>query len=283
VAHRTSSHRDAAEVLEVAGEFLESRPTVHNLVLTILHDRAATLAEGRYWLVHEVGGDVVGVVVQSPVTFPALVTPMPVQAAQAAATAISAEGVALPGVNGEASTASAFAGHWAEVGAVGARPVMGMRLQELGSLHMPDGVPGNCRRATADDLPIARRWLDSFAAHTGEGPMGDEDILRRIGDGELDLWQVGHEPMCVVGHRPALADVVRVGPVYTPPPLRRQGYAGAAVAAVSAQAVAAGHRCVLYTDLANPTSNSVYRALGYATISETIRYAFDDPMTNASP
>jgi uncharacterized protein len=282
VGHRVTPHRDAAEVLELAGAFLASEPTRHNLILTILHDRVATGAEGRYWLVHD-DTTVVGLVVQSPLNFPVLVTPMPAPAARAAATAISAEGVQLPGVNGEASTASAFAGHWAEVGAVGARPVMGMRLQELGSLRLPVGVDGHCRQATTDDLATVRRWLGAFAAHTGEGPMGDEDILRRIGDGELDLWQVDREPVCLVGHRPAVAAVVRVGPVYTPPELRRRGYAGAAVAAVSAQAVAAGYRCVLYTDLANPTSNSVYRALGYTTISETIRYAFDEPMTNASP
>ena len=41
---------------------------------------------------------------------------------------------------------------------------------------------------------------------------------------------------------------------------------------------------VLYTDLANPTSNSVYRVLGYAPVCEMVRYEFaDGPATNASP
>jgi predicted GNAT family acetyltransferase len=52
---------------------------------------------------------------------------------------------------------------------------------------------------------------------------------------------------------------------------------------VSARAQRDGATCILYTDLGNPTSNSVYRSLGYTAISEIVRYAFDDPMTNALP
>jgi predicted GNAT family acetyltransferase len=60
------------------------------------------------------------------------------------------------------------------------------------------------------------------------------------------------------------AGVARVGPVYTPPGWRRRGY-GAAVAATAARSgLRSGvTEIVLYTDLANPTSNSIYRAIGF--------------------
>ena len=35
-----------------------------------------------------------------------------------------------------------------------------------------------------------------------------------------------------------------------------------------------GLRCVLYTDLGNPTSNSIYRNIGYEAITETLIYGF---------
>jgi hypothetical protein len=38
--------------------------------------------------------------------------------------------------------------------------------------------------------------------------------------------------------------------------------------------VEAGHRCILYTDLGNPTSNSVYRRVGYRAVAEGLRYRF---------
>ena len=37
----------------------------------------------------------------------------------------------------------------------------------------------------------------------------------------------------------------------------------------------AGHRCILYTDLGNPTSNSVYRRIGYRAVAEALRFRFE--------
>ena len=36
----------------------------------------------------------------------------------------------------------------------------------------------------------------------------------------------------------------------------------------------AEHRFNLYTDLGNPTSNSVYRRIGYRAVAEGLRYRF---------
>jgi uncharacterized protein len=36
-----------------------------------------------------------------------------------------------------------------------------------------------------------------------------------------------------------------------------------------------GHRfCFLFTDLANPTSNGIYRRIGYEPVTDVERYAF---------
>jgi predicted GNAT family acetyltransferase len=85
----------------------------------------------------------------------------------------------------------------------------------------------------------------------------------------LFLWRAGGEPVSLVSLNPAVAGVVRIGPVYTPPEARRRGYASASVAAVSRQALGAGaHTCTLYTDLSNPTSNKIYADVGYRRIAE---------------
>jgi predicted GNAT family acetyltransferase len=47
------------------------------------------------------------------------------------------------------------------------------------------------------------------------------------------------------------------------------------VAAVSTATLSSSYRCILYTDLANPTSNSIYRAIGYRAIAEALRYEFE--------
>ena len=69
--------------------------------------------------------------------------------------------------------------------------------------------------------------------------------------------------------------MVRVSPVYTPPERRRQGFAGAVTAAVSQAALDAGaEHVVLFTDLANPTSNALYQRLGYRPVEDSVVLRF---------
>ena len=84
------------------------------------------------------------------------------------------------------------------------------------------------------------------------------------------LW---HDPTGVVvslaGRNPTLAGVARLGPVYTPPQHRRRGYGTAITAACTRDALRGGaHHVVLFTDLANPTSNALYQRLGYRPVSD---------------
>src|SRR6185437_15062509 len=88
-----------AEVLKVAGKFLESQPVHHNLILSLLHTRVAHPEAGRYWIGQDSDG-IVGLVFQSPLELAALVTPMPGEAAARFADAIASSGVSLPGVQG---------------------------------------------------------------------------------------------------------------------------------------------------------------------------------------
>jgi predicted GNAT family acetyltransferase len=72
-----------------------------------------------------------------------------------------------------------------------------------------------------------------------------------------------------------VAGMVRVGPVYTPPERRGRGYGTAATAAVSERALRAGaEEVLLYTDLANPVSNSIYQRIGYRPVEDRLVLAF---------
>jgi predicted GNAT family acetyltransferase len=75
--------------------------------------------------------------------------------------------------------------------------------------------------------------------------------------------------------RPA-AGVVRIGPVYTPPEQRRRGYGGAVTVAVTQAALGDGAASVvLFTNLANPTSNALYVRLGYRPVSDRLQLNFE--------
>jgi GNAT superfamily N-acetyltransferase len=271
----------AGDVLDRAGAFLASRPVEHNLVLTLLHDRDAVPEPGRYWVV-EAGGEGVGVVFQSPLDHGATLTPMPTPAVRAAADAVADQGVVLPGISGDAATAATFAGRWGERTKLGAEPIEGQRLYALGTLRAAAAAHGTLRRARREERELLVTWFRGFQADTGEHAV---DPVRFI-TAELDaqrawLWDDDGTPVSMASHTLAIEGTTRVRAVYTPPDLRRQGYAGACVGAMSAELVARGLRCILYTDLANPTSNSVYRKLGYEAVAELVRYRFHAEATRA--
>ncbi len=144
---------DPAFVLSRAGVFLSSRPVLHNLILSILHARVAHGDPGRYWMAIQ-RDDAVGVVVQSPLTFPATLTPMEPTVAMAMADAIADAGVALPGINSEAATAATFAGQWSERSKSAATPFQGNRLYELlelGEVSRRQVTAGRSDRAQLND------------------------------------------------------------------------------------------------------------------------------------
>ena len=266
---------DAADALARAGEFLATRPVEHNLVLTILHDRIAHPEPGRYWIVAD-DDAIVGVALQSPITFFATVTPMARAQATALAEAVALAAPELPGVNGEAGTTAAFAGHWAEIRGTPVTPDIGQRLYRLGTLRIPDGIPGRARTATVDDHALAVDWARGFHADTGEPPLLDPDAHIRVRLAEERLWIWDNDgPRAMAGFMRTVSGIARIGPVYTPPEHRRHGYAAASTAAVT-QHLLDHHAdgCVLYTALANPTSNAIYRRLGYEAVAETLRYRF---------
>jgi predicted GNAT family acetyltransferase len=136
---------------------------------------------------------------------------------------------------------------------------------------------GTARLAAGTDRDLLAGWFDAFAREAGDAPREDHraDVAERLGYGGITVWEVGGVPVSVAGRTRAVAGMVRVGPVYTPPELRGHGYAGAATAAVSQAALDDGIReVVLYTDLANPTSNALYQRLGYRPVEDRVVLSF---------
>lgn len=264
---------DPAHVLTDAHDFLASEPVLHNVILTLLHARVAHPEPGRYWVATD-GGNAAGVVFQSPVTFFATITPMPADAVAALVDAVADAGVTLPGVIGDAATAARFAGQWTERNKSAAVPYEGQRVYEVRDVQDGPTVSGHLRKAIAADRDLVVSWVRGFQADTGEGVTDPEVAVdRRLPAGHFWLWDDGG-PVSMAASSEPVEGVARVGPVYTPPDKRSRGYAGACVAALSKQVLAGGHRCILYTELGNATSNFIYRKMGYRAVAEVLRYRF---------
>jgi len=122
---------------------------------------------------------------------------------------------------------------------------------------------------------LAVKWLQEFHAET-HTPASNAEILidGALNSKRLWVWQSGGVVSMAICSKP-IHGVVRLSAVYTPREERTRGYAGACVHGVSRFLTDAGYRCMLYTDLGNPTSNSTYRKIGYKAIAEAIHYRFE--------
>ncbi|HLZ36777.1 MAG TPA: GNAT family N-acetyltransferase, partial [Mycobacteriales bacterium] len=183
---------------------------------------------------------------------------------------------------GPAEAARAFAAAWAQVSGQAATLAMRQQIFRLDVVEPPPGVPGRARRAARDDLELVLRWSAAFDAETG---VADADVranaIRRVAGGAMWLWEVAGTPVTMAARAPVVAGVRRIGHVYTPPECRRRGYAAALVATVSGDALRGGARsCTLFTDEANPTSNRIYRSIGYRPVGPALLYRFGDPATH---
>ncbi|HEY6180846.1 MAG TPA: GNAT family N-acetyltransferase [Terriglobales bacterium] len=265
---------DPAFVLSRAGVFLSSQPVLHNLILTTLHARVAHGEAGHYWIAVQ-RGDIVGVVIHSPLTFPAMLTPMEQPAAIAMANEIAEAGIALPGIYGDAATAATFAGQWSERTKSAAIPFQGHRLYELLEIGEVPNVDGKLRQAGPQDRSLMILWSRAFQIEIGESTDDIElRVDRGLAAGQLWAWDRNGEVVSMAVARERVLGVVRLSGVYTPEEKRKHGYAAACVHALSKKLRDEGHRCILYTDLGNPTSNSIYRRIGYRALAEMLRYRF---------
>jgi len=210
--------------------------------------------------------------------FPVFLTSMSSEAAAGLASLLAAARRRVPGVNAEAQAAEAFTDTWRHGTGDAVTARLGMRLFRLDALLWPDPAPeGISRVADERDRDLLIGWFDAFAREIDE-PAGHDHaaaVAERLGYGGIMIWEAGGAPVSIAGITRAVGGMVRVGPVYTPPALRGRGYAGGATASASQAALDAGAtQVVLYTDLANPTSNALYERLGYRPVEDRVVLSF---------
>jgi predicted GNAT family acetyltransferase len=271
---------DPAAFLAAAGPVLLADEARHNLLLGIagtLRDHPGRCPEFRLWLVED-GGEVVGAALRTPPHNLVLARPARGGAVDALAAAVEDD---LPGVVGALPEAELFAAAWQARHAVRPRRVLGQGVYALERVVPAREVPGAIRPAAPGDLELLVAWSEAFADEVVPDALARTEaratVEHRLGaaDAGFALWEDGGV-VSMSGFGAPTPNGIRIGPVYTPPELRGRGYASALVAAQSAELLASGHRfCFLYTDLANPTANAIYRRIGYELVCESAQIAFD--------
>lgn len=282
---RCTVEPDLTAFAAAALPWLAREPVVHNVIATLVGttldgSRPVRPGEPPLWVtVLDDAGDIVGVAVRTP-PHKLLLSRMPAATARALADRLAATGIPLPGVSGPVPLPAEFAAHWSADPPGRAERTRGLRMYACDDVRPLPDVPGRARRATGADVPLLVEWAAAFSRDTctppaaAPGATALADMAGRVGTGRMLLWEDADGPVSMATWFPPAAGVRRVSYVYTPPAARRRGYASAVTAAATRHALADVRLCMLYTDLANPTSNAIYQRIGYRAVADSEEWTF---------
>jgi hypothetical protein len=278
-----STTRDVSAFLATAGDLLRARRAENTIMLTTTE--ALRVSDGVFggeqpWFGWWTGPDgrVEAAFLRTP-PYPVVLTATPDAALASLVDTLRHTVGDVDRINAEQRLAGAVAAEWERQGG----PALGVhqhyRLYRLDRLIPPDPVPpGRARLAEVADRDRLLWWYRLFEREAGEeSPDPAAMIDDRLDYGGLTVWEVDGVPVSMAGQTRPAAGMLRVGPVFTPVELRRRGYAAAVTAAVSRAAKELVDEVLLFTDMANPTSNSIYQRLGYRPIADRLLLAADVP------
>ncbi len=276
-------------------DLLELRADLNNLALTQIADARSSGSwsggEPTFgWWNH--AGHTLGAVSLTP-PYEMLLNVVPDEALAELVKTLRHDGIAVPGVNGVPEVATRFAGLWTAGTSLVAVPASRMRLYRSDHPVAPEPTPaGRARPAGEDEFELLVDWFEKFHRELRNRPIDPRRLVRESIRGGLAWFWVNEEgiPASLAVRHPPAAGVSRIGPVYTLPEHRRQGFGAAVTAACTRHALETDSTmAVLFTDVANPTSNAIYQRIGYRPLQDHLvlgfrpRTAMDTPTTTANP
>ena len=282
---RVTRVSDVEEFWQVVGPLYQQDPIRHTIALTVLkrvRDGHGFGDADPIMLTIEDQQKLVGAVFCTP-PFPFGLSAMPVEAARPVAEFAFAEGLKPTSAFGEHPNVEAFAAVWQELTGVTSAVDTNQRLYRLAKDEFapPANVPGELTIATEADRDVLIEFRQAFAVETGHAAdlsSADRSVRASLESGGCQaIWRVDGRPVSMAAAGKPQEGMSRVAPVYTPPAERGHGYGSAVTAGVTQWAIDQGASdVVLFTDLANPISNSIYQRIGYRPVFDTVEVTFAD-------
>lgn len=278
------SHTHANELISLSGTYLEQHESENNLPIGLVYK----LAEAPHYygpkspLLLSIleQKQVVGVAIMTPprrIILSRIDTEVSV-AVTHLVRHLCKTNLRIPGVVGPAVEAQAFSDSWIE-NKPQVSPTVAMRMRVFETKQVLD-VPissGKLRLACMDDHLLMAKWITNFSEEIKEPVDLDtakSHAERHIKGQELYIWDRDAPVARAKASRPT-RNGTTINTVYTPPEHRNKGYATSCVWSLTHKMLAERYSfCSLYTDLSNPTSNSIYAKIGYVPVGDALVYDF---------
>lgn len=267
----------AKEFLSRVKDFLREREDVNGLPLGILLGLAAASSpqKGFFATAEEQGDLSLVMVMTTGHLILASAGPDWQRGVAAGAAYLARAGLSLTGVIGPREAAQLFALMW--------RPRLPLQVEMEQRIYRLDAVnqvtlsPGRLRLATEEDGVLLSRWIEAFCREALEEISPEQAqamVTTGLASKAIYLWDDGQAVSMAKKTRPTYRGI-SLNLVYTPPEYRGRGYATSSVASLCRTLLDQGFGfCCLYTDLANPTSNKIYRDIGFVPVADSLSIGF---------
>jgi predicted GNAT family acetyltransferase len=229
-------HSDAQAFLQRAEPWLLTREIEHAVVLQSARQASANDTHYErpiYWATFEEQGRVIGCAYRTP-PFKVGITALPDDAiAPLVADLAATYPGPIGGFSGPDPAVTALANAWVEKrGGSWSVNTSGRLLSLPRAAASHEAAAGVLRLAGAADAALAQSWGSAASLDSGVAALDGQLCVQLLRAKLLYLW-ADEQPRCMIGLLRETRDSAAVGIVYTPAAFRGQGFATAALVALS--------------------------------------------------
>jgi uncharacterized protein len=277
---KLTKFHDAAQYYQRVENYLLQHEAANCLILGMskgLVGGEANTANQTYMVVVEQDRSIVATAIQTPPRNLILAKPSNSQAIKLIAEDLTANSKLLPGVIASKAEAEIFINIWHDLTAQSHQLNVAMRVHQLNQMQSIAHAAGKIRLAVESDRHLLIDWTQAFTQEALRATETRSDselwVKRKLQKQSLYVWQ-DREIVSMAAYGGTTPNGIRVNAVYTPPEHRGKGYATSCVAGISQKLLKQYKYCFLFTDLANSSSNYIYRKIGYIPMDDISNYSF---------
>lgn len=279
-------HDNVQDFLIKNEELLLKKESFHNLILGLaysIRDKKIEPTGPLYYSILDENNIAIAAALRSHSDRPFIVTEMLPTDVDLLIKDLSENKINLKAVVGEEVTATYFKDVWTRLNQLNFKINIHLGVYECFEVVFPKLILGELIEASIEHKEILMDYMTGFQRDCFPEVVPDSEHTKTLMERFLDnksaflLLSPDKELVSMAANTRSTINGGTISLVYTPPHLRGKGLASSTVALLAHKIMNDGKKFAnLFTDLANPTSNSIYQKIGFLKIGQNIHYDFID-------
>ncbi len=276
-------YKNSSEFLAKCESTLLKDETQNNLILGLADalSKRKRIGNGElYFSIHD-SGKIIGGALRTDIERPLSLTQVSESAVAKLVDYLVNKEIDIGGVVGEYSTIGFFGKLYAKRKLKKVKLIMHQGVYQLDKLIKPEMGACKVKVATIDNLEQVKEFIHGFMDDCFPSELDNKNQIEVMAKRHIEhevlylLENNQNKTVAMACNNRETRNSGCVSLVYTLPEFRGCGYGSLITACVSEQILNDGKLfCNLFTDLKNPTSNSIYQKIGYYKIAESQHLSF---------